>query len=1006
MFAAIAGIMAAAPAIITGGLAAWSWGAFALGAGLSMLSRALMPSISSSTTGAIDGGTTASQRDAITNRKLIYGETRVGGAIVFMDTTSGDGDNENLHLVIAFAGHGIEEYVSVWGGENKIWGSTDFEFINKIGTTSGSKTVRVTMSTGAGQNSTDYLFYAGNQITISNASNVGGINPNGVFTITATDPAFGKWFEFEVSSNATSNAGFSGGTFNVVQLGYLSERNIAWGDHYQIYFYDGTQTAANSQLVAFSTIWNTNCILQGTAYLYVKLNYDAEVFRSGMPNISATIKGKKVANLSGTVEYSDNPALCIRDYMTDTRYGMGEDASTIDIDALTTAVNSCNETITLEAGGTEKRYTINGLLDTGKSRKANIEDMLTSMGGKLVYSGAQYFINAANYVAPTVTIDETLLTGEMQIQTRQSRRQLYNAVKGSFISKEKNYIVADYPAQKSASFATADGGELFLDMALPFVTGNTQAQRLAKIAMLTSRKGTTVTIPCNLAALRFKAGDNIMVSNAKMGWVSKVFEVLSYKLHANSDGTINVDVSAVETASAIYDWATSDQKDFLNAAEVTLFNGKDVAPPTSLLAYISADSLSDGTKENNITTIWTASPDPFLTHYVVRVKPTAGGNTIQYLTKSFYFKIPNLLPSTQYTIVVAAVNELGFESTTITANRTTEADFVPDVPSIYRISKSGNAAPTTAEFLTAASRNPKNADAVITTDTSTSPVQTHAWTYNLSGTAWAQDDNFISGDLVVAGSITGNEIKAETITANKLSGDVSELFPVSSYANITLSTSLSNLQQFDMPAPQLGISKRQRVDLVSKYVFSKNNTGGGVRRSVNIQQSLQIASKSATGVQVGATNGVVTDGFPNTFKQRIYLAGNHLAALDNTGGVADNASGTGFGSVEGVWYDSANNRTYLLVGQATTVFSDGETLFFSPYRFAAVGAFIAPAFAEGVTVVLDAASGGGSVRIPINETYGETTTSTKFRIVAKVTVVHSDVQTIARGYKGTMELVS
>ena len=36
-FALIAGIAAAAPAIITGGLAAWSWGAFALGAGLSML---------------------------------------------------------------------------------------------------------------------------------------------------------------------------------------------------------------------------------------------------------------------------------------------------------------------------------------------------------------------------------------------------------------------------------------------------------------------------------------------------------------------------------------------------------------------------------------------------------------------------------------------------------------------------------------------------------------------------------------------------------------------------------------------------------------------------------------------------------------------------------------------------------------------------------------------------------------------------------------------------------
>ena len=119
-FALIAGIAAAAPAVISGGLVAWSWGAFALGAGLSMLSRALMPSIDSSITGAIDTGTTATNRSATSNRKVIYGETRVGGDILFMDTTGGQKENANLQLVIAYAGHEIEEYVSVWGGTKNL----------------------------------------------------------------------------------------------------------------------------------------------------------------------------------------------------------------------------------------------------------------------------------------------------------------------------------------------------------------------------------------------------------------------------------------------------------------------------------------------------------------------------------------------------------------------------------------------------------------------------------------------------------------------------------------------------------------------------------------------------------------------------------------------------------------------------------------------------------------------------------------------------------------------
>ena len=47
----------------------------------------------------------------------------------------------------------------------------------------------------------------------------------------------------------------------------------------------------------------------------------------------------------------------------------------------------------------------------------------------------------------------------------------------------KNYKVLDYPPQISSTYATEDGDPLFLDMPLPFVTNNIQAQRLAKIAL-------------------------------------------------------------------------------------------------------------------------------------------------------------------------------------------------------------------------------------------------------------------------------------------------------------------------------------------------------------------------------------------------------------------------------------------------------------------------------------------------------------------------------------------
>ena len=53
-------------------------------------------------------GYQVSTRGARQDHQIIYGETRVGGAIVF-DAVSGE-NNKILHRIIAFAGHEIEQF--------------------------------------------------------------------------------------------------------------------------------------------------------------------------------------------------------------------------------------------------------------------------------------------------------------------------------------------------------------------------------------------------------------------------------------------------------------------------------------------------------------------------------------------------------------------------------------------------------------------------------------------------------------------------------------------------------------------------------------------------------------------------------------------------------------------------------------------------------------------------------------------------------------------------------
>ena len=169
--------------------------------------------------------------------------------------------------------------------------------------------------------------------------------------------------------------------------------------------------------------------------------------------------------------------------------------------------------------------------------------------------------------------------------------------------------------------------------------------------------------------------------------------------------------------------------------------------------------------------------------------------------------------------------------------------------------------------------------------------------------------------------------------------------------------------------------------------------------------NLQVKSKSATGSQVGATNGVVFVNFPHAYQQLIYVSGNHLAELDNSGGVADNSSGTGQGAINGVYYDSINDRTYLLVANISQTFSTGETLYFSPFRFASAGTWVSNNGADVIQVSLPAGD-TQQMRHVVADTFGATTTATEFRATARMAASYTGVTTKISRFQGTMELVS
>lgn len=312
--------------------------------------------------------------------------------------------------------------------------------------------------------------------------------------------------------------------------------------------------AADTNLVSEVTSWTSNHKLSGIAYLYVRLKFDANAFPNGIPEISTVIKGKKVYDpRTTTTVWSDNPALCIRDYLTNTTYGLGEDSLNIDDTLVSTAANVC-EFLNYPTLTGAARYTCNGAFVTAITPYELLGDILTSMGGLLWYSQGAWRMKPAYYVAPTLTLDENDLRSSVSLSTRHSRRDNFNTVKGTFRGSESNWQVTDYPEVSNSAFVSADKDQVsVIDLDLPFTDTADMARDIARIALERNRQQLTVNASFGLNAFPCQVGDIIQLTNSRFGWTAKEFEVVSWTFGFVDDNDLQVQMTLREVSSTVYD---------------------------------------------------------------------------------------------------------------------------------------------------------------------------------------------------------------------------------------------------------------------------------------------------------------------------------------------------------------------------------------------------------------------------------------------------------------------
>lgn len=400
---------------------------------------------------------------------------------------------------------------------------------------------------------------------------------------------------------------------------------------------------------------------RGIAYLYVRMDWDTETFSSGTPTITAQVKGKKVFDpRNSTTAWSDNAALCIRDYL-EQPFGVNSIQSPASLlsNSWNIGANVCDSVVTKKDGSTEKRYTINGVLSTGTAPRDNIQKMLTACGGTLFWGQGQWQFKAGYFPSgPYVSFNSGDLRSGIDLVTKNSRKENFNAVTGLFVDKNQGYTEVEYPKISSPIFLARDNGQdNVLDVSLPLTVSASAAQRLGKMAMFRNREEIVIGADFSPKAANVKVGDVVQFTLDRYGFNNKFFEVLTWKPIAE-DGELKFSLVLKETSAAAYDW---------NAEEQDILGNNTILPNPLAELFVTNLTVSnnqvlqkDGTYIGQVTLSWDEAGSAFVERYDVQWKRGSETNWSSTTTVESSIVIPSIVSGALYNYRVRAVSAAGF----------------------------------------------------------------------------------------------------------------------------------------------------------------------------------------------------------------------------------------------------------------------------------------------------------------------------------------------------------
>ena len=454
-----------------------------------------------------------------------------------------------------------------------------------------------------------------------------------------------------------------------------SESLITVEPHY------GTDGQSSSSLLSTLSSWGANHKLSGLAYLAIRFKWNQDVF-SGVPKIQAKVQGKKVVSYNSslvaqTAAYSTNPAWCLLDYLTNTRYGKGLSINEINLQTFYDASQICLTQVTPYSGGSDINiFDCNTAIDTSINIIDNVRELLKGCRGYLPYTAGKYELIIETTGTASITLTEDDILGGYNLASPDKNNK-FNRVIVSFVNPERNYQIDEtqWPpindsglpsADQHENMKTADGGYL-LESRYDFktITNVYQAQEMAEIILRRSRESLTLSINVAFNSYDLAIGDIVNITHSSLGFSAKPFRVLS--LTFNEDFTVGLNL--VEHQNSHYTWATKTQAALIPTTNLP--NPFSIQAPASVTLSDQLVEYNDGTVIVALDILVGASPDSFVDYYQVEYKLSSDTDYIIYAQGSgLNHRVLNVIDQETYDVRVKAVNAFGTSSTYTSAQRT------------------------------------------------------------------------------------------------------------------------------------------------------------------------------------------------------------------------------------------------------------------------------------------------------------------------------------------------